>query len=484
MLQTNICTKNQKFITLYKIPNNTKILITERETFQKYKGGSEMNMKKILAILLTIILTCGLIAGCGSDSKETKGNSTEGTTQKDSGKENKEQETTKEPVTIKVAWWSAGEDQILWNQISDLFTEKTGVKVEWMSVTDGYDQKMMTATAGGNPPDVILYWNTPQYVEAGIVDDISDLLERDNFHPEGKYPICEKFEQYKGKTYGISEEITPRAIYYNKKLFDKLGVPYPQDGWTWDEFIETCNALTTGEGEDATYGYIALAGHTYLMQQYIWSNGGDLCSEDGMDAIGYMDSPEVIEAVQWYKNVYDISAQTIQNERNKNLGETEFMSGKVGMMDNGSWPMLSFRKNNELDFGTVTPPVPNKGDKFLPVMHSSAWGISPLSKYREESWEFLKFLNTEEAQKLISQKSIPAMKQVGKDLGLYEDEQYKVFMELSEVDSVQPCFMRNEHWFEADAEFAVALEKILITDADIETELKEAAKRADEILKQ
>lgn len=443
-----------------------------------------MNIKRIISIMLTIILTCGLIAGCGSDSKETNGNSTEGTTQKNSGQEKDNgQETEAEPVTIKVAWWSAGEDQVLWNKISDIYTEKTGIQVEWMSVTDGYDQKMMTATAGGNPPDVILYWNTPQYAEAKIVDDITDLLERDNFKPEGKYPVCEKFEQYKGRTYGISEEITPRAIYYNKKLFNKLGVPYPQDGWTWDEFIETCKALTTDEGEDATYGYIALAGHSYLMQQYIWSNGGELTSPDGLDAIGYMDSPEVIEAVQWYKNVYDISAQVIQNENMKNLGEAEFLSGKVAMMDNGSWPMLSFRKNKDLDFGTVTPPVPNKGDKLLPVVHSSAWGISPLSEHREEAWEFLKFVNTVDAQKLIAKKSIPAIKQVAKDLGLYEDEQYKVFMELSDVDTIQPTFMRNQYWFEADVEFSNALEKILIADADIETELKEAAKHADEILK-
>ncbi len=35
------------------------------------------------------------------------------------------------------------------------------------------------------------------------------------------------------------------AIYYNKTIFDKMGIAYPQDGWTWEQFEQTCAALTT-----------------------------------------------------------------------------------------------------------------------------------------------------------------------------------------------------------------------------------------------
>ena len=37
-------------------------------------------------------------------------------------------------------------------------------------------------------------------------------------------------------------------IYYNKKIFDEAGVPYPPtkwtEAWTWDEFVNVAKKLT------------------------------------------------------------------------------------------------------------------------------------------------------------------------------------------------------------------------------------------------
>ena len=54
------------------------------------------------------------------------------------------------------------------------------------------------------------------------------------------------FEQssFKGNIYYIPISWNNIMINYNRDLFDKAGVAYPKEGWTWDDFRETAKALT------------------------------------------------------------------------------------------------------------------------------------------------------------------------------------------------------------------------------------------------
>lgn len=42
-------------------------------------------------------------------------------------------------------------------------------------------------------------------------------------------------------------------MYYNKDLFDQRHVPYPQNGWTWDDFLAAAQAVS--DPESGIYGY-------------------------------------------------------------------------------------------------------------------------------------------------------------------------------------------------------------------------------------
>ncbi len=41
----------------------------------------------------------------------------------------------------------------------------------------------------------------------------------------------------KGVQYGMPKGMDVVVVAYNKKIFDKYGVAYPEEGWTWDEFV-------------------------------------------------------------------------------------------------------------------------------------------------------------------------------------------------------------------------------------------------------
>ena len=57
-----------------------------------------------------------------------------------------------------------------------------------------------------------------------------------------------------GKTYALPFRKDNNMIFYNKDLFDKAGVPYPEDGMTMAEYHELAAKLTSGTGNDKVYG--------------------------------------------------------------------------------------------------------------------------------------------------------------------------------------------------------------------------------------
>ena len=63
--------------------------------------------------------------------------------------------------------------------------------------------------------------------------------------------------KFEGKQYLLPKDFSPLGVYYNKKIFDKAGVAYPQDGWTWDDLLKTAQALTkdaNGDGQTDVWG--------------------------------------------------------------------------------------------------------------------------------------------------------------------------------------------------------------------------------------
>jgi multiple sugar transport system substrate-binding protein len=79
------------------------------------------------------------------------------------------------------------------------------------------------------------------------------------------------------------------ALAYNKDLFDKAQIKYPDDTWTWDNYVQVAARLTVdGNGRRANdngfdprqiqqYGSQTLRGNYWY---WIWSNGGDILSAD------------------------------------------------------------------------------------------------------------------------------------------------------------------------------------------------------------
>lgn len=65
-----------------------------------------------------------------------------------------------------------------------------------------------------------------------------------------------ELETVNGKHYALPYSMATYGLYYNKAMFDKAGVPYPTDDWTWDDLRAAALKLTSGSGASKTYGFL------------------------------------------------------------------------------------------------------------------------------------------------------------------------------------------------------------------------------------
>lgn len=439
-------------------------------------------LKKLIPIVFALMLAISMLSGCTAQQPAVTEEPAAAATTENATEPAAEEA---EPVHLVLTTWDSGSAiDILQSMLDEFYETHPNITVEIQSIVQGYDEKVQIFNASGETPDVLLMWNTPQYVESGIVANLDDFIAADNFDMSMYYPVTTLWAEYKGHVYGLPKDVTPRAIFYNKNVFDAAGIAYPQDGWTWDEFTATVQALTNGQkGADAQYGFIALSSQTYMLQGYIWSNGGQIISDDGMTATGYVNSPAVAETIAWYKEVFDSSARSLVATGEGNPGNAEFMTGKVAMMDNGCWPIADLRADESLQWGVVTPPVPTAGAAYTPVVHSATWSVYDKSAHKAEAWELVKFLGGKEGAKYggnagYSPTAIPSL---NKELGL-ENTDLSMFLTILDMPTLAPEFVKSPRYWEADSVFQAACEKIFLGDEDIQTTLDAAASEMDTIL--
>ncbi|MGG4362947.1 sugar ABC transporter substrate-binding protein [Bacillus subtilis] len=331
-----------------------------------------MFKKKGLGVfLLTLVLALSaFLSGC-SGSDTSSGDSKNG-------------------VTLRILVWNNNpEGTKLENEIFKAFEkENPGVNVEMVYAPyDKFNDKFLTMSAGGDQPDLV--WIQPsafgQLVSKNVLMDLSDKeINKDEYLPN----ILE-MGKVDGKQYALIRDAATFQMGYNKDMFDKAGVPYPSDDWTWDDFLNAAKKLTKVEGGKTVQFGI----ENYYTGEILVQNGGSYISQDGKTVT--VDSPETIEAIQFGSdliNKYKVQPTSAQAQGMSNL----FLTGKAGMKLMGPWDWTDTEKNVSFEWDVAPMPAGKAGNvsaaSYLPI------GIGKGTKHPEEAFELLKFLSTGKGQ--------------------------------------------------------------------------------------
>ncbi|MEF3310008.1 extracellular solute-binding protein [Paenibacillus sp. GYB004] len=291
-----------------------------------------------------------------------------------------------------------------WSQ--EEFNDRFGdsIRKKFPQHTFKYIQKTGTGTlladlvASGQKIDI--YWDSVSKIVSNLKDmrleyDMTELIKKRQINLNQLEPSVVNFgrEMSDGKMYALPVVINTQALYYNKDIFDKFGVPYLKDGMTWDEVLDVAKKLTRKDGANEYWG-VGL-----YIDQYLPLNPFSLPYVDPKT------EKATIQNENW-RPVYDVLTKIYQTSSNKMMSPNVFATKKnvaitVALgnfflsqpMADVNWDIVSFPKYKE---------APQLGPQTLPTY----FGITSTSEHKELAMDVIQHLISAEKQTELSRKGI------------------------------------------------------------------------------
>lgn len=367
-------------------------------------------MKKGLALLLVLAMTTSMLFGCSNKNSSSTGgtsDSTKDTTATTEATvaptEESSTDTTASGEKTKIVYlqFSAGEtnSEVLNKMIENFEQDNTDVEVELQSVGyDDYFTTLATRMAGNDAPDCFEL-NMENFLTYAIRDSIEPLegyfettgLSKD-VYSEGPLNAA----TYNGKLYAIPQSFSTVVLFYNKALFDKAGIAYPTDDWTWvDEQAAAEKIRALGDDIWGTYQPVSY----HELYKMVKTNGGSLVSDDGKTFT--MNSSENIETFQYMLDRVTGDSRVMPNSEDMaGRGDWDlFKSGNLGMIHTGIWAFADFTQNIQ-DFNWDIAVEPGNKGKACHFFANVAC-VSKESKNKEAAFRFINYIaSNEKAVKL------------------------------------------------------------------------------------
>ena len=435
-----------------------------------------MNRKTIVLFTSLVVLSL-LLGGCAQPAPEDVA------TTVPEEQEPEEQEV----VTIKwIEWWEQPYtaevlDDML---IAGFEAENPNIKVErtdvpWNSMYDNLVTNAQSDVANYDVLGMEISWMVGLDKLGGIEPLDGYIVTADKEWLDDR--LDGGYVKWLGDTKMIHWYMFPYAIAYNVDLLESEGVDPPTN---WDEFAEAVCALRD-ETEDR-YGFSMSLGQANnvtwkLIALRVVQNGGRMLDENGR---AVFNSPEGVEAVQYWKDMFD-SGCVVPGSFSETGAQTRefFSTGKIAMINDGPF-IGGLAKVVDPDIKVAYAPAfsDKTGGYFWA---GSGLAIASNSQHKEEAWKFIEYLlrgdncveltkirsvpySTASAFASLEESDDPILKEI--PAMLYGDEEHNEYMvPFPEMGNLQDVLMQE-------------VQKALAGEKDIQDALDTAAAEWNETI--
>jgi len=281
-----------------------------------------------------------------------------------------------EPVDIRVTGIPGPAGQIIQDCAESFMAENPNIKVQVDiagGAEDEYKPNFPQIAASDDRPDAAWYWvegsNYPDMVEAGILEPLNDVWEKDGLYDAYPKPIIENYTSPDGNQYaGALEMIWFAPVYYNKAIFAEAGVEPPANGYyyeTLDEWYAVADKLRAAGYEPLSVGTKDGWRLSHLHDQILQRMVTEDIYEDflnnwkpGWDAKAHYNSAEWVDTDKMMKEWYDKGVLADGDVgRGFNEARALFTQGKAAMYQDGSWAVgMLHDEAPDLDLGWMLYP--------------------------------------------------------------------------------------------------------------------------------
>ena len=257
-----------------------------------------------------------------------------------------------------------------------------------------------------------------EFADAGYIKPLADLVGKDKADAwDGWAQIPQPVQNnmsYNGKRYGIPSGTDGRVIFFNKKLFARAGLPANWQPRSWDDILAAGQALKklpgvtpiqlnggTAMGEaTTTQGVLPLLVGT---GQQIWTDG----KWQG-------DTPALRDVLGMYQKVYGggLGDPVLQEDaKGRDKSFQAFAAGRIGMLLESDYfwrsvvePTKGIAKMADRDqtvgwalIPAMKPGAGIRGQDFVSMSGGGGNVLNPATKYPQQAWELLQFMNSRDA---------------------------------------------------------------------------------------
>ena len=361
-------------------------------------------MKKLVAFLLASMMCATALTACGGSGGSSDAGSSSGSSS-GSGEKAK-------AITVNI--WDANQQKGI-QEIADKWTETSGVKVNVEVVDwDNYWTLLEAGASGGTMPDVFwMHSNTVQmYMENDILLKLNDYIEKDSSIDMSKYyeGVKNLYTRTDGNIYALPKDHDTIALLYNKAIFDKYGVEYPTDKWTWEDMYAAAKKIS----EDSKGDVYGMAMNTSNNQDgwynLIYSYGGQVITDDHKGTT--IGSDKAKAGMEMTRKLLTVGApQSVVAETGT---DSLFMSNKVGMITQGSWMINAFyTAESHADYAWALLPYADlngngtcEKEERWSAYNGLGWAASAKTKDPDSCYSLIAYFCGEEGQKLQAEKGV------------------------------------------------------------------------------
>lgn len=321
-----------------------------------------------------------------------------------------------ETVELRLAYWGFEVEQqgLLQEKFMETYPH---IKLqEEITGWGTYWQKMLTSTAAGESPDIMHHspYYHVQFASNKVTIPLDPFIERDGIDLADFYEgaiTSGRWQPGQVRTGTGDLHAFPTVWhsgtmwFYNKNQFADKGIPEPDETWTWDTLIDVGKEFTVinDDGSAESYGMDTPVDGNGRMNFWIFQAGGLFYDEDYTRCL--IKDPQPMEAFQWMVDLINEHQVALPPEPDQQFNP--FETGRVAFAVQGDWKIPAFARIEEFEWDVFTPPShPRTGLNTIDA-YQNGISITSSAEYRDDAWEYIKWLTMGEGAVLYAQTIFP-----------------------------------------------------------------------------
>lgn len=210
-----------------------------------------MRLKKFGTLAAAALVAASALAGCSGEA------GTQAVGETNTVKTGKEVKKEADGGKIVINIWSKDRHDATYVQEKvDEFNSANSdnIQVNYQLYTDNYVQAIDMAVQSGELPDILVQQNQmfDKYVNVGQWANLYDFMD-DGMKEYFKDVIYPGYNELDGKLYFIPTSGTTCRLFYNKEIFDRVGIKEPPK--TLEEVVDYARLITSQLSGEGIYGF-------------------------------------------------------------------------------------------------------------------------------------------------------------------------------------------------------------------------------------